>query len=209
MAIITDATGRQLAQAVGGIDTSGLVKDSTLQATNTELANIDTTGQSIASAISGLGATLGSDRALIDGSNIANPSAFRQNIGLGGETGINGYFDWATGSGVSVPNATRTDIYQKTITVTGVYMVQFIGNWDRKAGGSRVILVAPNSKPQLNGGRRTSNTSFVGTESSLDWFQEHVFFQTLNAGDILYFCAYQNSGSAITMYPIVNIIRIQ
>lgn len=82
MAIITDATGRQLAQAVGGIDTSGLVKDSTLQATNTELANIDTTGQSIASAISGLGATLGSDRALIDGSNIVNPSVFKTNIGL-------------------------------------------------------------------------------------------------------------------------------
>ena len=42
----------------------------------------DTTGQSIASAISGLGQTLGSDRALIDGSNIANPSTFRQSIGL-------------------------------------------------------------------------------------------------------------------------------
>lgn len=82
MAIITDATGRQLAQAVGGIDTSGLVKDSTLQATNTELANIDTTGQSIASAISGLGQTLGSDRALIDGSNIADKATFRNNIGL-------------------------------------------------------------------------------------------------------------------------------
>jgi hypothetical protein len=42
----------------------------------------DDTGQSIASAISGLGSTLGSDKANIDGSNIVNPSAFRQNIGL-------------------------------------------------------------------------------------------------------------------------------
>lgn len=42
----------------------------------------DDTGQSIASAISGLGATLGSDRALIDGSNIANPATFRANIGI-------------------------------------------------------------------------------------------------------------------------------
>ena len=41
----------------------------------------DDTGQSIASAISGLGATLGSDKANISGDNIANPSAFRQNIG--------------------------------------------------------------------------------------------------------------------------------
>lgn len=41
----------------------------------------DSTGQSIASAISGLGQTLGANKADIDGSNIANPSAFRQNIG--------------------------------------------------------------------------------------------------------------------------------
>ena len=41
----------------------------------------DTTGQSIASAISGLGQTLGSDKANIDGSNIANPSTFRSAIG--------------------------------------------------------------------------------------------------------------------------------
>ena len=40
----------------------------------------DTTGQSIASAISGLGQTLGSDKANISGDNIANPSTFRGNI---------------------------------------------------------------------------------------------------------------------------------
>lgn len=40
----------------------------------------DTTGQSIASAISGLGATLGANKADIDGGNIVNPSAFRTNI---------------------------------------------------------------------------------------------------------------------------------
>ena len=41
----------------------------------------DTTGQSIASAISGLGATLGSDKANISGDNIASPATFRTNIG--------------------------------------------------------------------------------------------------------------------------------
>ena len=96
MGVVRDVTIEQLTQAVGGIDTSGLVKDSTAQATNTILDNInttlggittndpptDTTQQSIAAAISGLGQTLGSDRALIDGSNIANPSAFRSAIGI-------------------------------------------------------------------------------------------------------------------------------
>ena len=55
-----------------------------LGAIETALASLmaDTTGQSIASAISGLGQTLGSDRALIDGSNIADKATFRNNIGL-------------------------------------------------------------------------------------------------------------------------------
>ena len=55
-----------------------------LAAIETALASLmaDTTGQSIASAISGLGATLGSDKANISGDNIANPSAFRSNIGI-------------------------------------------------------------------------------------------------------------------------------
>lgn len=98
MGVVRDVTVEQLAQAVGGIDTSGLAKDTTLQATNTALGNInttlggittndpptDTTQQSIASAISGLGQTLGADKANIDGSNIANPSAFRNAIGIDG-----------------------------------------------------------------------------------------------------------------------------
>ena len=68
MGIVRDITVEQLTQAIGGIDTSGLAKDSTLQATNTALGNInttlggittndpptDTTQQSIAAAINSL-----------------------------------------------------------------------------------------------------------------------------------------------------------
>lgn len=99
MGIVRDVTVDQLTQAVGNIDTSTLAQDSTLQDVATAIGNIsggsdpvtnttvnslckDTTGQSIASAISGLGQTLGANKADIDGSNIANPSAFRSNIGL-------------------------------------------------------------------------------------------------------------------------------
>lgn len=82
MAIITDATGRQLAQAVGGIDTGGLAKDTTLQATNTALGNMNATQQGIATAITNLGQLLGSDKANIDGSNIVDKSAFRNAIGV-------------------------------------------------------------------------------------------------------------------------------
>ena len=97
MGVVRDVTVDSLVTAVGNIDTSSLAQDSTLQDVVTAIGNIsggsdpvtnttvnslckDTTGQSIASAISGLGATLGSDRALIDGSNIASPATFRHNI---------------------------------------------------------------------------------------------------------------------------------
>lgn len=84
MAIITDATGRQLAQAVGGIDTGGLAKDTTLQATNTVLGNMNLTQQGIATAITNLDQTLGSSKANIDGSNIGDKTTFRRNIEASG-----------------------------------------------------------------------------------------------------------------------------
>ena len=82
MGIVRDVTIDQLTQAVQGISSTG-ISDSTGQAINNTLGTLlaDTTGQSIASAISGLGQTLGSDKANIDGSNIANPSTFRSAIG--------------------------------------------------------------------------------------------------------------------------------
>lgn len=68
MGVVRDITVEQLISAIGDIDTSGLAKDTTLQATNTALGNInttlggittndpptDTTQQSIASAINSL-----------------------------------------------------------------------------------------------------------------------------------------------------------
>lgn len=98
MGVVRDVTVDNLVTAVGNIDTSSLAQDSTLQDVVTAIGNIsggndpvtnttvnslckDTTGQSIASAISGLGATLGANKADIDGGNIASPATFRQNIG--------------------------------------------------------------------------------------------------------------------------------
>lgn len=57
-----------------------------LAAIETALASLmaDTTGQSIASAISGLGTALGSDKANISGNNIADKATFRNNIAASG-----------------------------------------------------------------------------------------------------------------------------
>lgn len=105
MGIVRDITVDQLTQAVNNIDTSTLAQDSTLHDVVTAISNIsggsdpvtnttvntlckDTTGQSIATAITALGSTLGSDKANIDGSNIANPSAFRSAIGIHIDTDV-------------------------------------------------------------------------------------------------------------------------
>ena len=83
MGVVRDVTIDQLTQAVQGISTTG-ISDSTGQAINNTLGTLgkDTSLQGIISAISGLGHTLGSDKANISGDNIASPSTFRQNIGL-------------------------------------------------------------------------------------------------------------------------------
>lgn len=83
MGVVRDVTIDNLTQAVQGISSTG-ISDSTGQAINNTLDTLgkDISLQSIASAISGLGATLGSDKANISGDNIANPSAFRSNIGI-------------------------------------------------------------------------------------------------------------------------------
>lgn len=121
MGVVRDVTIEQLTQAVSGIDTGGLAKDTTLQATNTALSNInttlrgittndpptDTTQQSIAAAITGLATALGSDKANIDGSNIANPSAFRTAIGLNGTF----YHDVKIASGTLNAYTGGTDIF--------------------------------------------------------------------------------------------------
>ena len=97
MGVVTDVTVKGLTTAVTNISATGM-SDTTGQAIVTSINNLrsatspiitDDTGQdikdeltAIKSAVQGLGTALGSDRALIDGSNIANPSAFKTNIGL-------------------------------------------------------------------------------------------------------------------------------
>ena len=83
MGVVRDVTIDQLTQAVQGISSTG-ISDSTGQAINSTLGTLgkDASLQGIISAIAGLGQTLGSDKANISGDNIANPSAFRSNIGI-------------------------------------------------------------------------------------------------------------------------------
>ena len=90
-----------------------------LAAIETALASLmaDTTGQGIASAISGLGATLGSDKANISGDNIADPSTFRNNIGSNVSFFADN-FSATIATGINL----NTTIYTKALTA-GIYIV--------------------------------------------------------------------------------------
>lgn len=83
MGVVRDVTIDNLTQAVQGISSTG-ISDSTGQAINNTLATLgkDTSLQGIISAINALGQLLGNDKVNISGDNIANPSAFRHNIGI-------------------------------------------------------------------------------------------------------------------------------
>lgn len=153
MGIVRDITVDQLTQAVNNIDTSTLAQDSTLQAVVTAINNIsggadpvtnttvnslckDTTGQRIASAISGLGATLGSDKANISGDNIASPSMFRQNIGVNSNFS---YYNETTGTTpLSLPNNWKMLIAQ--VVYNGVYLTSIFTYNMMTAIGNAVSL---------------------------------------------------------------------
>lgn len=151
MGVVRDVTVDNLVTAVGNIDTSSLAQDSTLQDVVTAIGNIsggsdpvtnttvnmlgkDTSLQSIAAAITGLGTALGSDKANIDGSNIANPSAFRRSIGidgvLTGTTIKSGYIAHTTSATIplgSVSSAVGLVIIFRPDT--GLYsVISFYGN---------------------------------------------------------------------------------
>lgn len=140
MGVVRDVTIEQLTQAVGGIDTSGLVKDSTAQATNTALGNInttlggittndpptDTTQQSIASAISGLGTALGSDKANIDGSNIADKAAFRNAINVKEIKSINFSGTTDAAGNLLIPTITVSNATPLVVITSNGYAAGFI-----------------------------------------------------------------------------------
>ncbi len=148
------------------------------------------------------------DKANVDGSNITNAATFRGNIGFGGANGINSWVN-VEPSKISVETSTLTDVYNYTLT-PGIYMIHYIGNWDKNSSGLRIIIMDSNSGVSINGGRNTADTLFVNTHgNSYDAFHEHIRVVGVSSNTIYYFKAYQNSGSTLGFYPVINIIKLQ
>lgn len=153
MGIVRDVTVDSLVTAVDNIDTSTLAQDSTLQDVVTAISNIsggsdpvtnttvntlgkDTTLQSIAAAITALGTALGSDKANISGDNIANPSVFRNAIGVNSNFS---YYNETTGTTpLSLPNNWKMLIAQ--VVYNGVYLTSIFTYNMMTASGNAVSL---------------------------------------------------------------------
>lgn len=102
-----------------------------LAAIETALASLmaDTTGQSIASAISGLGTALGSDKANISGDNIASPSTFRENIEAQGQFTF--YGDTTGTTELALPSSWHAILIQTVYSyynITSVYTYGMVSN---------------------------------------------------------------------------------
>lgn len=99
-----------------------------LAAIETALASLmaDTTGQSIASAISGLGTALGSDKANIDGSNIADKAAFRNAINVKEIKSINFRGTTDAAGNLLIPTITVSNATPLVVITSNGYAAGFI-----------------------------------------------------------------------------------
>lgn len=138
---------------------------------------------------------------------IADPAAFRKAIGFGGSNGVNSWFSTEP-SAISVASGTMVDVYEYTLSA-GIYMIHYVGNWDKNATGVRIIVM-DTIKASVNGGRKTANTMFLNSyASSYDGFQEHFRFIGVTGDTPFYFRAFQNSGVSLKIYPVINILKLQ
>jgi len=127
MGVVRDVTIEQLTQAVQGISSTG-ISDSTGQAINNTLGTLgkDTSLQGIITAIGGLGQTLGSDKANIDGSNIADKAAFRNAINVKEIKSINFTGTTDAAGNLLIPTITVSNATPLVVITSNGYAAGFV-----------------------------------------------------------------------------------
>lgn len=108
---------------------SRAVTDGTVQSTNTAIDALTT-------AVQGLGATLGANKANISGDNIANPSAFRTSIDVNSKFSL--YKETTGTTPLVLPDNWKLLIAQ--VVYNGVYLTTIFTNGMMTTGGNAVSL---------------------------------------------------------------------
>lgn len=162
----------------------------------------DTTGQSIASAISGLGTALGSDKANISGDNIASPATFRQNIGL--------TYDFIQSNDTRSIASSTNNFYTLTnkITITGgIWLLSYWAQFSDNATGVRILTLSDsqNSSNDIVYSKITNDA--VGS-AALSRMGNMVIFNTGGLTYDIYLNANQNSGSNMTVTGVLRALRL-
>ena len=210
MGVVRDVTIDQLTQAVQGISSAGMtdttgqdIKDAidTLDMTAGSLGK-DSTLQDIVTAISGLGSTLGSDKANISGDNIVSTSTFRRNIGIP--------LDYVTKTAtVSIASGySYYDLCGALSLSKGLWLVTYWAEFQEKATGTRILVLS--SSPNVNSdvtncSRITANNN--GT-TYLTRFGNAVLFDGRANDSNIYLNASQDSGSTLSVRGSMRAIKL-
>lgn len=171
------------------------VTDGTVQSTNSAI-------DALTSAVQGLGTTLGSDKANISGDNIANPSAFRQNIGL--------TYDFIQSNDTRSIASSTNNFYTLTnkITITGgIWLISYWAQFSDNATGVRILTLSDsqNSSNDIVYSKITNDA--VGS-AALTRMGNMAIFNTGGLSYDIYLNANQNSGSNMTVTGVLRALKL-
>lgn len=171
-----------------------------ISATNTPFDKTGT-GMSAENVQAGI-VELSENRALINGSNIANPSVFRNNIGLP--------LDFVTKTAtVSIASGyAYHDICGALSLSKGLWLVTYWAEFQENATGTRILVLSnsPNVNTDItNCSRLTANNN--GT-LYLTRFGNAVIFDGRLADYIIYLNASQDSGSSLSVRGSMRAIKL-
>lgn len=111
----------------------------------------------------------------------------------------------STDNSISVPHETVTKVVSVNVVKDGCYLQIRYANFGKNNStnpGFRVLSSVNSSGP----GRR--HAVVVPAIQNYPMYIQHIFVGTLNAGTIAETYVYQNSGSAITCWPAMQLIKL-
>lgn len=203
MGVVRDVTIDQLTQAVQGISSTG-ISDSTGQAINNTLGTLgkDASLQGIISAINTLGTALGSDKANIDGSNIADKATFRQNIGL--------TYDFIQSNDTRSIASSTNNFYTLTNKITisgGLWLISYWAQFAVNATGVRILTLSDSQNSSNDIVYSKITIDAVGS-GALSRMANMVLFNTSGLSYDIYLNANQNSGSNMTVTGVLRALKL-
>ena len=120
---------------------------------------------------------------------------------------INSGFTTSAGSSKSVPNTTVTQLMSTTLATAGTYLINFGTSFSTNASGYRQLCINTTSSSSFTWNRYA--ISQPGVSSITTNLQGTSMVTTSSANTVYYLWAKQNSGSALTCYPYIDVIRLR